>query len=56
MKPKEELASTANSTVYRRRYKQFKASCTYCRWHQNENAPRKAKHGTRKWNKIRRGK
>lgn len=55
MRPKEELDSTENGTVRRRRYKQLQASCPFCRWHQTENAPRKAKRGTRKLNKTRRG-
>jgi hypothetical protein len=55
MRPKQEMDSAESSTVYRRRYKQLRASCTFCRWHQNENALRKAKRGTRKLNKTRRG-
>jgi hypothetical protein len=55
MRPKQELDSTESSTVYRRRFKQLRASCNFCRWHQHENAPRKAKRGTRKLNKTRRG-
>ena len=56
MRPKQELDTTDSRTVYRRRYKQLRASCTFCCWHHNENAPRKAKHGTRKQNKVRRSK
>ena len=55
MRPKQELDSTENCTVYRRRYKQLRASCTFCRWHQKDNASRRAKRGTRKPNKTRRG-
>jgi hypothetical protein len=55
MRPKQDLDTTDSSTVYRRRYKQLRASCAFCRWHQKDNASRRAKHGTRKMNKIRRG-
>lgn len=60
MRPKAELEATTNRRVYRCRYKEVIANklgiCTYCRWHAGENAPRKAKHGHRKLNKIHRGK
>lgn len=55
-RPKEELDATENRTVYRRRYKQLRAKCSYCKWHRNENATEHARRGHRKRNKIRRGK
>lgn len=48
MHAKEELETTTNKTVYRRRYKELYAGCSYCKWHKNENASRKPKHGVRK--------
>jgi hypothetical protein len=60
MRTKEELETTVNSLVYRRRYKEAVAKkvgiCSYCPWHARENATRGAKHGHRKFNKIRKGK
>ena len=56
MRPKEELDSTENPTVYRRLYKQLRANCAWCAWHKVENANRLPRHGHRKQNKIRRGK
>ena len=44
MRPKQELDITSNSTVYRRRWKQLRASCSYCKWHRVENASRHPKH------------
>lgn len=54
MRPKDELDNTDNPSVYRRRYKQLQAKCSYCPWHRKENAIRRAKHGVRKQTKIRR--
>lgn len=48
MKPKEELGTTDNSTIWRRRRKQLLAKCSFCPWHKNENASRRPKHGVRK--------
>ena len=55
MRRKVELDSTNLSSVYRRRYKQLQAKCSYCPWHKKENAGRKPRHGVRKRNKISRG-
>lgn len=53
-RPKDELDTTPNRTVYHRLYKRLKAKCSYCPWHQKENEGRRPKHGTRKRNKVRR--
>ena len=53
-RPKTELDSTANKTVYRRLYKRLKAKCAWCPWHRHENDGRRPKHGTRKRNKVKR--
>lgn len=52
MRPKQELDTTDSRTVYRRRYKQLRAFCTFCSWLQNENVPRKGKRDTRKPNET----
>jgi len=53
-----EMDETENRTVYRRCYKEVVTSknggCSFCRWHRNENAPRKPWHGHRKLNKVNR--
>ena len=54
MRPKEELDNTDNRAVYRRRWKQLRAKCSYCPWHKAENIGRWPKHGVRKRNKTRR--
>ena len=38
MRPKEEEDTTTNSSVYRKRYKELHAGCSYCKWHRGENA------------------
>jgi hypothetical protein len=48
MKAKNELDTTENSTVWAKRHKELEASCPYCKWHRNENASRKPRHGVRK--------
>ena len=48
MRAKEELESTTNKKVYRRRYKELNASCSFCKWHKNENAGHIAPHGHKK--------
>ena len=48
MKAKVELETTTNKTVYKRRYKELNASCSYCPWHKNENEGHRPKHGVRK--------
>lgn len=56
MRSKDELDITTNRRVYKRRYKEYIAHkvglCTYCKWHQRENASRKPRHGHRKMNKV----
>jgi hypothetical protein len=54
MRPKEEMGTTGNSTVHRRRYKQLRAKCSYCPWHRKENEGRRPRHGARKRRMIRR--
>jgi len=52
MGKKQEMDETESRTVYRRCYKEVvtrkQGGCSYCRWHRNENAPRKARRGHRK--------
>jgi hypothetical protein len=53
MRPKEEEDTTTNRYVYNRRYKENNASCSYCKWHRNENAGATKTYGKQKKKKIR---
>ena len=53
-RPKDELDTTPNRTVYRRLFKRLRAKCAWCPWHRHENEGRRPKHGTRKRNKVKR--
>jgi hypothetical protein len=59
MRPLDELHTTTNGAVYRRRLKQVVARkfgiCSFCRWHAGVHGLRRARHGHRKLNKTRRG-
>ena len=55
MRPKEELDSTVNPTIYKRLYKRLRADCPWCKWHRIANATRQPRHGHRKLNKVQRG-
>lgn len=43
-RPKEELDSTTNRSVYDKLWKRLKAGCPFCPWHRNENEGHRPKH------------